>query len=823
MTTALVPAAPKRKGAVSTTETTPRTEPQSPPRDAPILSGDGCVRNVLSGRAVLKFSASPGQKDSKKYFKNYVARTGKTWAEFAEITRTHSVSSYRYGNGTTQSGQFCEGHRAGDSVEGAGNVLLMDFDNKGATFELLRERLEGLSAYMGPSKSWSPTVDKFHVAIELDCELPLDKDEYKRLYKAVTQYLKLEGLYDPAMESWVQQLAPHWHPEGSGYPELIIEGQPLCVAEVLAAYEPPAEEKPKATPLDNIIQRQQVRNPEGKASVIDAFNATFPVEQVLLANGYDSNGQAFRHPESQSGSYSAGVKDGRVNALSPRDPLFTGGEGAHSAFSAFVVLRFGGDKKAAAEYAGKHMLEVTDPETGEVMSWHEWTLREFQLKQGKPTQDSIAQRVERALVGQFKFAHQFGFWMEWGGNRWLKDPRARINNEVRRLVRQANTQGTKELGSANYLRGVLYFVQHSPAFSALGSEFDADNYLLNTPAGVYDLRTGTVSAHHPDQMLTRITAIAPSPDGGELFLLKLLEICSDDNELVEFMQLSLGAMLSGAVEEHWMLFWLGKGRNGKSLLAELILEVLGDYGHTLPSRALLARNTDEHPTSIAALAGRRVVVSSELDDGAFWAAARLKTLTGDAYITARFMKQDEFTFRRTHKHLILANHAPQTRELDPALRVRLKVVPFEASFLGREDPELPAKLRKGAGFVLHWLIEGHRKWVANGKRLPRCAAVERASSAYFENQSTTSMWLEEAGYTVLPDDGRPLREWTRASDGYSRYAQWKRDRGEMPISLTRWSDEMVQLGFKRVRVNGSRFVGFDSSAWRQDFNANDPV
>lgn len=86
----------------------------------------------------------------------------------------------------------------------------------------------------------------------------------------------------------------------------------------------------------------------GNASAVEAFNASHSVAEVLLKAGYEQRGRNFRHPHSESGSFSAGVLNNRVFALSPSDPLYTG-EGAHDAFSAWATLFFGGDTTAAAK------------------------------------------------------------------------------------------------------------------------------------------------------------------------------------------------------------------------------------------------------------------------------------------------------------------------------------------------------------------------------------------------------------------------------------------------------------------------------------------
>lgn len=110
---------------------------------------------------------------------------------------------------------------------------------------------------------------------------------------------------------------------------------------VLAEQE--AEKRLKAAEANRLAFRAS-----GSTSAVDAFNACHSVDEVLLKAGYSRKGSHFRHPHSESGSYSASIKDGRVFSLSPNDPLYTG-KGAHDAFSAWTVLFFGGDASAAAK------------------------------------------------------------------------------------------------------------------------------------------------------------------------------------------------------------------------------------------------------------------------------------------------------------------------------------------------------------------------------------------------------------------------------------------------------------------------------------------
>jgi hypothetical protein len=121
--------------------------------------------------------------------------------------------------------------------------------------------------------------------------------------------------------------------------------------------------------------------------LIDAFNLAFTPHDWLTTYGYDQHGDSFRHPGSESGSYSCSVKEIggvlRANALSPNDPLYTDGNGAHDAFSVFTVLMHGGDRNAAMIDAGDNLLAI------EGVSWNKAKQREYMAKKELDSLDDL--------------------------------------------------------------------------------------------------------------------------------------------------------------------------------------------------------------------------------------------------------------------------------------------------------------------------------------------------------------------------------------------------------------------------------------------------
>jgi putative DNA primase/helicase len=429
------------------------------------------------------------------------------------------------------------------------------------------------------------------------------------------------------------------------------------------------------------------------------------------------------------------------------------------------------------------------------------------------TEDRVALAFAHANREVLRFNHRRQLWYEWDGTRWREEKTELALEYARRFARKANSNGKGGPKSgperASFARGVETFAQGDRALALRGDEFDTDPYLVNTPAGTIDLRTGEQRAHRHEDLITMCCAVAPSRSPAPAFTRFLLDITCGDASLVAYLQQALGACLSGAPEDHWLQFWYGAGRNGKSTLGEIVMYAMGDYAKKISAQTLMHdRHGSRHPTEVANLLGIRLAVSSEVAEGDYWDEARIKEVTGDAMLSARFMRCDFFEFKRTHKHLVYGNHRPMLRVVDPAMAERLHVVPFNASFTaesGNLDTQMGAKLREEAGAILQWLLDGHELWREAGTLRP-CAAVAAATKDYFESQSTLDMWIEERCEVVLKDE-RPWDLLDRADALYKDFAAWKEQRGEYPLSRVRWGEQIGRHFVKERRTTGVRYRG----------------
>ena len=193
--------------------------------------------------------------------------------------------------------------------------------------------------------------------------------------------------------------------------------------------------------------------------------------------------------------------------------------------------------------------------------------------------------------------------------------------------------------------------------------------------------------------------------------------------MVRFLRQWFGYSLT-ETREHALVFVFGPGGNGKSVFLNVMTGILGDYAATATMDAFIASHGDRHSTDVAMLRGSRLVTCSETEEGRQWAEARIKQLTGGDPITARFMRQDNFTYVPQFKLTIVGNHRPLLRTVDDAQRRRFNLVPFTHK-PASPDRELERKLRADWPAILRWAIDGCADWRARAASFGR---LQRAKS-----------------------------------------------------------------------------------------------
>jgi putative DNA primase/helicase len=359
------------------------------------------------------------------------------------------------------------------------------------------------------------------------------------------------------------------------------------------------------------------------------------------------------------------------------------------------------------------------------------------------TEDGVALAFAAKFADQLRYCHHKGAWYEWVDTHWRLDETKLAFSWARHVCRQLAQERQKAgaMSTARQAAAVEKFAQSDRAFAVTSENWDRDNWLLGTPGGVVDLRTGQLREADRSDFITKLTAAAPAAVADCPLWLKFLREATDgDNDLIRFLQQWLGYCLTGDTREHALLFIYGSGGNGKGVFLNTVSKILGDYRCVAPMETFTASKNDRHPTELAMLRGARMVCATETEEGRAWAEVRIKQMTGGDAITARFLNREFFTYIPQFKLTLIGNHKPILRNVDDAARRRFNL----AAFLHKPpvvDKQLEAKLTAEWAPILRWMIDGCLDWHANGLIRPK--AVIDATSKYFGEQDTLRQWVEE--------------------------------------------------------------------------------
>lgn len=407
------------------------------------------------------------------------------------------------------------------------------------------------------------------------------------------------------------------------------------------------------------------------------------------------------------------------------------------------------------------------------------------------SETQIAETFAKEHKDQLRYVAKFGKWLRFDGKVW-RDEETRAAFNLAKVIckdfaaKVNKSKEAKALASARTISAVERIATAERALAATVDQWDIDRWLLNTPDGVVDLRTGQIRPHRAEDYMTKMTAVGPSETANcPLWLAHLKTVTNGDKELIGYLKRFFGYSLTGSIKEHALLFCYGDGGGGKGTTVNTFAHVLGDYATAADMETFTYSKHDRHPTDLAALRGARFVYSSETEQGRGWAEARIKHLTGADTIKARFMRQDQFEYLPQFKLCFLGNHKPHLRNIDNAIRRRFNIFPFTAKIpKDKIDLSLPDKLKEEAPGILRWAIDGCLEWQVKGLNPP--PIIINATDEYLESEDTKMIWFRE---TCVHDPRSPGLFTQEMFESWRLYAERRGEFAGTAKALSTWLEE----------------------------------
>ena len=187
---------------------------------------------------------------------------------------------------------------------------------------------------------------------------------------------------------------------------------------------------------------------------------------------------------------------------------------------------------------------------------------------------------------------------------------------------------------------------------------------------------------------------------------------SKKNVLQEFIGASIANI---ATRYQKCLLLIGTGSNGKSLLCDLIGELLFPEGTT----TYVSPRRWDRDYSLASLKESRINLVSELPETSVLEQTDVfKAVVAGDLIEARLPYQPPFYLRPSAGHIFSANEIPRTGDTSDGFFRRFRIMTFNESFedspFRRTKEEIIADLEHEKAAIISWALHGAARLIRNG-------------------------------------------------------------------------------------------------------------
>lgn len=427
-----------------------------------------------------------------------------------------------------------------------------------------------------------------------------------------------------------------------------------------------------------------------------------------------------------------------------------------------------------------------------------------------------AERLIARFGADLRYCPAWKNWFVWDGRRFAPDETGAVFRLAERTVRgmlhetatlddaderKAHAGWQRASESRARIESMIKLAQTLDGVPVIHDDLDRDGWLLNCPNGTVDLRTGELRPHDRADLITQLCPVEYDPDAKCPLWDATLDLFFDgDDRLITYWQRLGGYFLTGVVREHVLPICYGTGANGKSTILGTLIAVMGkDYALQAPPSMLASHKHEPHPTVLADLFRKRLVVAIETEEGQTLNESLIKMLTGGDDIRARRLYQDHWSFTPTHTVVMATNHRPVIKGRDRGIWRRAKLIPFSVS-LPPEQWDTTVKERLAAEYpgILAWAVRGCLAWREVGLHEPE--TITRATEAYQEEQDVIGSFLAAVAVT-----GPSYR--VKAGKLYEAYRSWAEGAGEPVISLRKFGESLTERGFAKTNSGGIWYLG----------------
>jgi len=281
------------------------------------------------------------------------------------------------------------------------------------------------------------------------------------------------------------------------------------------------------------------------------------------------------------------------------------------------------------------------------------------------------------------------------------------------------------------------------------------------------------------------------------------EVFPGDRDKQVVLQQYLGYCLLPHCRLQRCLFLIGSGANGKSVITEIMVSIIGQN-----NVCRLSLDQMNQRFMIGFLKNKQVNLAGEVSAASPVDTATFKDVVAGGLIMADRKNGQPFTFHPIAKHIFSMNEMPRVNDKSYGFARRPIILTFTEQFIGEKaDPNLIDTLESIKDGIFAWMMNG-LDFINKTNTIVIPDGVQLDSEELIKATNPLMYFVEECCITT----GRPdpqLAE--RPQDLYKAYRQWCEESGNRPLAKHKFYQQLeISCGAQRKQLGADRerfFVG----------------
>jgi len=397
---------------------------------------------------------------------------------------------------------------------------------------------------------------------------------------------------------------------------------------------------------------------------------------------------------------------------------------------------------------------------------------------------TIEKLLEVARSNEWDLCKRFSYYYVYNGTHWTVINEADLATFLGKV---AEKMGVPKYDSRHYEFKDKLFKQFEASAHLPEPEIPDDTVLINLQNGTFEITPDKQDLRdfQADDFLTYQLPFRYDPEAEAPIFNRYLNEVLPDQESQSVLSEFMGYIFTRNLKLEKVLFLYGSGRNGKSVMFDIIRSMLGEENISFFGLASL---TDDNGYYRAKLVNKLINWASDVGDRL--QSNTFKQLASGEPIECRLPYKEPFQLSNVCKFAFNTNTLPADVEHTTAFFERFLIIPFNVYIEPeKRDPELAKKIISNElPGVFNWVLDGLNRLLKQSK-FSHCQASIDTLNEFRKESDSVAMFCDEMNYKATPE------EWTKAKPVYVDYREYCYAEGLKPLARKNFHKRLENLGF----------------------------